>query len=63
MKRADKWRYKRVQLDAEKQRFATMLLNASEELMQVHSDLNRKAFDEMMGNPIEHLEKIWEIRR
>ena len=50
-------------MDAEKQRFATMLLNASEELMQVHSDLNKKAFDEMMGNPIEHLEKIWEIKQ
>lgn len=60
MTRTFKWRHKRVELDAERQRFASSLLSVSEEIMKVHSEINRRAFDEMMGDPIRKLNEWWE---
>lgn len=61
MTRTEKWRYKRVQMEAERQMFATMLLNASEELMKVHSDMStRKSsiLDEQMDDPLGRLDDL-----
>ena len=58
MKRTDKWRYKRVQLDAEKQKLQTMLVNTSEELMSVHSEISTSAFNTLMGDPLERLDEL-----
>lgn len=56
--RTFKWRYKRVELDAERSRLSTMLLDTSEELMKIHSDISKRAFDKMMGEPIEELNEL-----
>ena len=61
MTRTEKWRYKRVQLDVERQKLATTLLNVSEELATLHSEIYSKTFNEMMGNPIPKIEKIFKI--
>lgn len=65
MNRMNKWRYKRVQMDAEKQRFQTMLLNTSEELMKVHSDMSNgiltrtaSILDEQMDDPLDRLDEL-----
>lgn len=61
MTRTEKWRYKRVEMEAERQRFATMLLNTSEELMKVHSDMStRKSsiLDEQMDDPLGRLDDL-----
>lgn len=62
MTRTEKWRYRRVLLETEKQILQTMLLNTSEDLMRIHSDMSNglltrsEALDRQMGNPIEQLE-------
>lgn len=61
MTRTEKWRYKRVQMDADKQRFQTMLLNASEKLMKIHSDMStRKSsiLDKQMDDPLGRLDDL-----
>lgn len=61
MTRTEKWRYKRVEMEAERQMFATMLLNTSEELMKVHSDMStRKSsiLDEQMDDPLGRLDDL-----
>jgi len=59
--RTFRWRFRRAELDAERQRLATALLNTSEELMKIHSDISKKTFDSMMGDPITQIEKIFKI--
>ena len=64
MTRTEKWRYKRIEMDADKQRFQTMLLNASEELMKVHSDMStRKSsiLDEQMDDPLGRLDDLMSL--
>ena len=50
--RTFKWRHRRVELDAERQRFATKLLDLGEDLMKIHSEVEKRAFDKLMGDPI-----------
>lgn len=45
-------------MDAEKQRFQTMLLNASEELMSVHSEISQNTFNTLMGDPLDRLDEM-----
>ena len=56
MTRTFKWRYKRVELDNERQRLATALLDLSEEAMKIHSEINKRAFDKLMGDPVKCIE-------
>lgn len=61
MTRTEKWRYKRIEMDADKQRFQTMLLNTSEGLMKIHSDMStRKSsiLDEQMDDPLGRLDDL-----
>ena len=61
MTRTEKWRYKRVQLDAEREMFANALLNVSEKLMKIHSDISmRKSsiLDEQMDDPLGRLDDL-----
>lgn len=60
--RTNKWRWKRVQMDADRQRFATTLLNASEELMLVHSYTNSHTLDDLMGDPVDCIESWFNTR-
>ena len=57
MNRTHKWRYKRVALDAERESFSKQLLDLSEQAMELHSEISRRAFDGMMGDPITQLNK------
>lgn len=59
--RTFKWKYKRVELDAERSRLSTMLLDTGEKLMEIHSDISKRAFDKMMEDPIPKLEEIFKI--
>ena len=67
MTRTEKWRYKRVELDAERQMFQTMLLNASEELMKVHSEITEsgslvrtaeRKLDDYFDTPLDQLDEL-----
>lgn len=59
MTRTEKWRYKRVQMEAERQMFATMLLNASEELMKVHSNIAKAPnLDDMFDSPLDQIDEL-----
>ena len=62
MNRTHKWRYKRIQLQTEKERLMNEIMNLSENLMKFHSGLlASKCFDEMMGDPITQLDSIFKI--
>ena len=62
MTRTEKWRYKRVQLDAEREMFANALLNVSEKLMKVHSDIfatkSATKLDEMFDSPLDQIDEL-----
>lgn len=62
MTRTEKWRYKRVQMEAEREMFANALLNTSEKIMKIHSDIyftkdNRK-MDEMFDSPLDQIDEL-----
>ena len=60
--RTHKWKYKRLELQTEKERLMNQLMNVSENLMKFHSELIAgRCFDEMMGNPIAQLDSIFKI--
>ena len=63
MTRTEKYRYKRVQLDAEREMFANALLNASEKIMKIHSDIfatksvtNR--MDDLFDSPLDQIDEL-----
>ena len=63
MTRTEKWRYKRVQLDAEREMFANALLNTSEKMMKIHSDIfatksvtNR--MDDLFDSPLDQIDEL-----
>lgn len=66
MTRTEKWRYKRVELEAERQKFATALQNTCEELMKVHSQILIEeaknnminALDNQMDYPLQKLDEM-----
>ena len=62
MNRTHKWRYKRLELQTEKEKLMNSLLSVSKDLMKLHSEvLASRCFDEMMGDPITHLNEIFKI--
>lgn len=61
MTRTEKWRYKRVQLEAEREMFANALLNVSEKIMKIHSDISMRkssVLDEQMDDPLGRLDDL-----
>ena len=63
MTRTDKWRYKRVQLDAEREIFANSLISVSEKLMKIHSDIfaTKKAdnkLDDYFNTPLDQIDEL-----
>lgn len=68
MTRTEKWRYKRVQLDAEREMFANALLNASEKIMKVHSDIfatrriddvyTKGNLDDLFDSPLDQIDEL-----
>lgn len=61
MTRTEKWRYKRLKLDCDRDILANALLNTSEKLMKVHSDMStRKSsiLDEQMDDPLGRLNDL-----
>lgn len=66
MTRTEKWRYKRVEMDAERQKFATALQNTCEKLMDVHSRILIEeaknnmvnALDSQMDYPLKKLDEM-----
>ena len=62
MTRTEKWRYKRVQMEAEREMFANALLNTSEKIMKIHSDIfatkNATKFDEMFDSPLDQIDEL-----
>ena len=65
MNRTHKWRYKRLEMQTEKERLMNSLLSVSENLMKFHSELlanaSRESFDRMFDNPIAQLDEIFKI--
>ena len=59
------WRYKRLEMQTEKERLMNSLLSVSEELMKIHSELlanaSGESFDRMMGDPVALLDSIFKI--
>lgn len=63
MTRTEKWRYKRVQLDAEREMFANALLNTSEKLMKIHSDIfgtksGTNRMDDLFDSPLDQIDEL-----
>ena len=70
MTRTEKYRDLRYQLKKEKDALARKLVYTANdlvdvhyEIMDIHSDISRSAFDRMMGDPISQLEKISKIAK
>ena len=60
--RTHKWRYKRLELQTEKECLMNEVMNLSENLMKFHSGLlASKCFDDMMGDPIACLDDVFKI--
>lgn len=58
MTRTEKWKYKRLKLECDRDILANVLLNTSEKLMSVHSEISQKAFNTLMGDPLERLDEM-----
>lgn len=61
MTRTEKWRFKRVQLDAEREMFANALLDTSEKIMKIHSDIyftKGRKMDEMFDSPLDQIDEL-----
>ena len=70
MTRTEKYKSLRYQLEKEKDALAKKLLitandltDVHSEIMDIHSDISRSAFDRMMGDPISQFEKISKISK
>ena len=70
MTRTEKYKSLRYQLEKERDALAKKLLitandltDIHSEIMDIHSEIARSAFDDMMGDPISHLEKISKIAK
>ena len=61
MTRTEKWKYKRLKLECDRDILANALLNTSEELMEIHSEIIKNAFNRMMGDPIPKIDEIFKI--
>jgi hypothetical protein len=58
MTRTEKWKYKRLKLECDRDILANALLDTSEKLMSVHSEISQKAFNTLMGDPLERLDEM-----
>lgn len=62
MTRTKKWRYKRVWLDAEREMFANALLNVSEKIMKIHSEMHiagrSRSLDDLFDSPLDQIDEL-----
>ena len=61
MTRTEKWRYKRVQMEAERDVFANALLNTSEKIMKIHSDIfatRSRSLDDLFDSPLDQIDEL-----
>lgn len=59
MTRMHKWHFKRIEMEAERDRLASSLLDVSEKIMKAHSEISKNAFDRMFDDPLEQLNEMW----
>ena len=58
MTRTIKYAELRRKLDKERTEMADRLLNLSEELSLIHSEINKNAFDRMLDDPLQKLDEL-----
>lgn len=62
MTRTEKFRYKRVQMEAERDVFANALLNVSEKIMKIHSEMHiadrSRSLDDVFDSPLDQIDEL-----
>ncbi|MBR0456500.1 MAG: hypothetical protein IJJ01_07495 [Firmicutes bacterium] len=58
MTRTFKYAELRKRLDKERTDLGNKCLDLSEDLSMIHSEVDRRAFDRMMGDPLAHLDSM-----